>query len=29
MIPVLYIDDEPVLLDIAKLFLEKSGNLVV
>lgn len=29
MISVLYVDDEPALLDIAKLFLEKNGELTV
>jgi PAS domain S-box-containing protein len=29
MIPILYVDDEPVLLDIAKIYLERSGTLQV
>ncbi len=29
MISILYVDDEPALLDIAKLFLEKNGDLTV
>ena len=28
-IRVLYVDDEPDLLDISKLFLEESGNFIV
>jgi len=29
MIPVLYVDDEPALLDLTKMFLERMGNMSV
>jgi len=29
MISILYVDDEPLLLDICSLFLERSGNMNV